>query len=107
MNRPKYKSKLRRKTITKEKNLSKALNDHIKYNLNIKNEPSDVNYLGLDTTDEIKNIEDQLSKADDNDELNRNSDHLRWIEREYNRLKNEHFEHMVNRKDNCTFDHSF
>ncbi|OII73055.1 uncharacterized protein cubi_02286 [Cryptosporidium ubiquitum] len=107
MNRPKYKSKLRRNTIIEEKNRSKLLNEHIKYSLKIKNKLSDVNRAKLNAAYEIENKQDQLSKVDDNDDLNRNFDHLKWREREYNRLKREYLDYIGNCKSNRTLDYIF
>ncbi|TRY51056.1 Microfibril-associated/Pre-mRNA processing-telated protein [Cryptosporidium tyzzeri] len=102
MNRPKYISKLRRKTIIIEKNRSQAINETIKFSLNIKDELSDVSCARIDTECELKNQKDKPSKVDDHDEINRKLDYLRWKEREYKRLKGEHFDYMVNSKCNHT-----
>ncbi|KAK9171984.1 hypothetical protein CmeUKMEL1_04655 [Cryptosporidium meleagridis] len=102
MNRPKYISKLRRKTIIEEKNRSKAINESIKFSLKIKNELSDFSCTRIETEYEINNQKDKTSKVDDNDEPNRKLDYLKWKEREYKRLKREHFDYVVSFKCNNT-----
>lgn len=97
MNRPKYISKCRRKTIIEENNRLERLNEYIEYNLKTKNDVSEVNRSVLDITDKIEE-QYRLSKIDDNDNLYRQLDHSKWIEREHNRLEREYLDYMVNCK---------
>ncbi|KAH8584484.1 uncharacterized protein ELE39_002578 [Cryptosporidium sp. chipmunk genotype I] len=102
MGLPKFISRPRRKTIIEEKNRTKVIDESIKYNLNFKAELSAASCNRLYTKYEFEKKQDNSLKADDNDGINRKLDYLAWMEREYKRLKREHYDYMVNCKGNCT-----
>lgn len=102
MNRPKYISKFRRKTIIEENDRIKKLNEHIEHNLKAKNDLSEVNRTIFDANNKIEERQDELSKIDDNDNLYRELDQSKWKEREYKRLESEYLDYIVNVKADTT-----